>query len=253
MTLRFPASRVVGYAQMLRAIAVAVLLGTPVMAGWERCFPTEPEDPPVCEQAAAHPLAYFKAPPSSRDGTEKEKFHTKLVPIGNVDSFAVYDLEYYSDDADDAGVPFAAESVLVQTATDEYHEIYATECCPPPGNLGRSAIVQGDGQNILVSSFWGGGAYEPGTVVYFVFGKDGPIRLDFTPVLEAALKVIPKDRSLWRMSDDIDFHSLVWSTETNKSNLRVGCCDGSVTVPFRITADGTVVPTNAEYNPRDQN
>src|ERR1700691_1767340 len=124
---------------MVRLAVLAVLMTMPTLAAWERYVNTRelPDSPPP------HPLAYFRVHPCLRsdrkdrvlqcfaDGkppsTTFKLIRTELIEAGKIGSFDVWDLNYFFDAGHSDINYFDMRSVLVQTGSDEFHEIYVIE------------------------------------------------------------------------------------------------------------------------------
>jgi hypothetical protein len=245
---------------MVRLVALAALMTAPAVAGWERHVNGGGSDAPP-----PHPLAYFRVHPCLRSDPNdrvlpcfadnkppSEAFkldRTELVAVGTFGKFKAFELNYLFDyELHDKGT-LDMKSILIQTGSDEFHEIYVVYGYPPPGGIGATAIVHVGQDQILCSGFWDGGAYsERAQVCFGSFDRSEPMFLDFTPVHEAARKAVPAgEGEIWDFASNFDFPLLTWRGGVNVGSGVAFCCHGTVTVTFRFDATGRVIPTEAKY------
>ena len=205
-----------------------------------------------------HDLTYFRLDPcirsDSRDrilqcGEERAKaIHTDLSVVGKIGALTVYDLEYIFNEGD-AGS--RVRSVLIETAPHQLHEIHVRGNMPL-GTLFPSEILNVGQLSIIKVKFDDGGIYHGVYEDYYVISPDGALLLDFEPLLQAAVKVLPKDMVTWQPTSRLDFTFLLFEIRTEKRDAGVGpkvaCCEGRVEVPFRIERS-KVIAGEAKYFP----
>jgi hypothetical protein len=193
------------------------------------------------------------APPDSNWECMSGTPDTKLRPVGRIDRFMVYDLESYFSpevDADAVERKVDRKSILVQSGPGQFHEIYVNEMGSPLAAIYPTRIVKSGRQRILVSKSDDGGNAGIQYLDAFLILPNGSVHLDFTPVYEAAKKLVPKGRQLWNPASNFDFEKLEWRSGTNTDHGgKVGCCVGEVTVKFQIEPNGIVTAGGAIFRP----
>jgi hypothetical protein len=175
---------------------------------------------------------------------------TKLRFVGSIRRFAIYDLDYYFDEDYQGEDTVGLKSILVKTGPDEFHEIYVRDLADVFARIHPSEIVNAGQQRLLGSGYSDGGNAGGFTEVYFAFDRNGAIRMDFEPIYKAATAAVPKGRTVWRPASKFDFPSLKWQAWLNDSpEGRMGCCEGQVTITFRIDSAGRIAVTGSKYDP----
>lgn len=246
-----------------RLVLWAILIATTATAQWKRYVDEELLDSPP-----AHKLAYFLVDPCLRsDANDRRvyqcdlklsavelerpsKTRTSLRVVGKIGQLIVYDLEYFFSDQEFGP---NMKSVLVQTAANEVREI-DVRSAGPRETLLPTQILRGEhGQPPVIKvNFDDAGIYHFVHEEYFVILNGVALLVDFTPVFDAALKIIPNGMTTYQPTSRFDFKSHVFHIQTEKLDANIGpkvaCCEGRVEVPFRIE-QGRVIASNPKYFP----
>jgi hypothetical protein len=249
--------------KMERLILLVLLAASPVSGAWERFVASHG---PKTDSPAAHSLAYFRLDPCLR--RDEKRFikecpqglastasdfprpRTKLHLAGRIGRFAIYDLDTYFDNPYEPPDTVGRKSILVQSGPNEFHEIYVAQGVALGSRLYPTEIVLAGRRKIVVSRNNDGGHNSSDFQIAFVILADGCRHLDFEPAFEAARKAVPKGKQLWFNDLHYDLAAMVVKCGTNQDGLgNVGCCEGEVTVTFRIDESGAVVATGATFNP----
>jgi len=248
------------------------LLAPTTFAQWPRYVDgsERPHDSPP-----AHPLAYFTADPRSRPDCERlcrsldlswpstareaadlARTHANLRLVGKIAAFTIYDLDYFlggnpwfgSDDVNQ-GRP-DLRSVLVNTGPEQFREILVQRNLG--GTIYPAVLLDAGQQKVLKTEYWSAGHPGSREEAYFAFSESGPQLLDFTPVYEAAAKVVPENMNMFRLAEEFDFGTLSWTIPTEWLDARTNpahCCGGGrIKVTFRLDP-GRVIPIGAAYEP----
>ena len=141
--------------------------------------------------------------------------------------------------------------MLVETAPDQFHEILVQQNAG--GRISPTVLLDAGDQKVLQTYYWSAG--HPGSIeeFCFIFSESGPQLLDFDLVYEAGAKVVPGNRTMFRLFGGFDFGSLLWSAPTEWIDARTNpahCCSGAgrIVVIFRLE-NGRASPTGATYEP----
>jgi hypothetical protein len=153
---------------------------------------------------APQPLSYFTRYPSLRieedkvlgtpeqrlAAAKKVKSRTELHLVGNINGFAVYDLFSYVEGPYSNGGNPDWKSLLVKTGPDRYREIYHNE--PNEGKVMPSFLRQLGGETVL-------GTFDnqyrmDAAEEFWCFSMGVPIRLNFEPLWQGAVKTTPADQ-----------------------------------------------------------
>jgi hypothetical protein len=190
--------------------------------------------------------------PAQKAPSEAFNARTELLEVGKIGDFSVFDLNYYFADQDHPRDAPGMRSVLIQTGPDQFQEILAIEAFGEmPLGVGASAIFQAGSGQILRAITRESGYREPPFEIYFALFDEGAVQLDFDGLPYAAQSAIPDGKGkIWPLSAKFDFPSLTWTVGVKGEGENVTCCQGSVTVAFRIERTETVVPTGAKYEPQ---
>lgn len=242
------------------AVSLLVLLAETAQGEWKRYF-FGPEVRGVSDSPPAHRLDYFRTHPCERS---KESFQfcdskpsrnrkppeTQVRILGRVGPWSVHEISYtYSDDVDET-LTHHMSSVLVETATDELHEVFNSGVFYELSSMFPAKLFLHGQTAILATDFDDGGNYHYVHEHFFVIDKEGVTLLDFAPVEAAAETVVPSGQVMYQPTTQYDFVKHVFRISTERSDLKggykVGCCDGSIEVPFEVV--GTkVVPGKAKW------
>lgn len=241
------------YSVPVKSFVLMVLLSMPAAAEWPRLVINQGK---TVDHPGAHPLKYFTefpwrqnngepcSPCSSDDRAwaKANKARVQLILVGRVRRFNVHDLFYYLGDDPKP----AMKSILVQTGSDAFQEIYHDQ--PSEGQPNASFLVKAGNDTLLcvADNVYRWDAEEE----CFWFGTDGIVRLDFGPVWKAAQKAIPSSRRIWE-------YNLKATTSFDNLTIPVGirydessrCCDrGVVNVRFKLDR-GRVVVVRTSFDP----
>jgi hypothetical protein len=172
---------------------------------------------------------------------------TTLSRVGSIGKFVVYDLKYYSaDDPNSAG----ATSILVRAPSGRYREIYYRETTQPDASIASTGIVQIGGERTVRAIYNVGGRYAAFDERYFSFGAHGAKLMHIEPLVLAAKRQLPADSTIYLPESEFDFEAMTWTVWTEPTNTsasaKLACCDGSVTVRFKIV-HGDFVVVSAVY------
>lgn len=252
-----------------RIWACGVILGRTAPGAWERTIQSGKGT--IANNPPPHPLAYFRMDPCSRPETDqlepwfscvpvpqskeeaerRTKTTTDLLEVGEIAGFRVYDLWYTRHYWGQYDVGWDARSVLVQTGVDEYRELQATELS---GTVGKptapSEILSQGAQPFLVVVYHDGGNNAFFYKTPYIFGPDGPRKVDLSPVENAIAALTPPNMGL-RISVD-DYTKMtstveLYRNDTNGPPVSVNE-RGRITVTFRFV-DGRAVVTSSKYEP----
>jgi hypothetical protein len=176
------------------------------------------------------------------------KTHTTVRLVGRIGAFTVYELLYFSGPESQAYL----RSVLVETAPRQLHEINVQEAASPMA-LFPAEILRIRQQSIVRVAFDDGGMdrifYEDDVII----SQGGTVLLNFEPVYKAASLAVPKGMDTYQPTTKIDFESLLFTIETEKTSRNVGakmaCCEGHIEVPFDIK-EGRVIAGKGKYFPQ---
>jgi hypothetical protein len=239
----------------VKPLLLALLMAAPSVAEWPR-FVITPKGDRV-DKPEAHDLKYFTEHPSLRDESgdfcylcteeqrlaeaKKDKAKAEVRKIGKLSRFTAFDVfHYFGEDPRPAW-----KSIIVQTGSDLYQEIYHDQ--PHEGQPNPSFIVKAGKELLLcvADNVYKWDAEED----CFWLGTKGVVRLDFSPVWKSAQRATPAGRRVWE-------HGLRAKTTFNNLTLPVGirheessrCCDrGVVNVKFKLD-HGRVVVVGAEFD-----
>jgi hypothetical protein len=251
---------------MLARVILALLLATNSAFGqWQRQIRTmsgESTDSP-----AAHGMDYFRSDPCLRNDPKvtilqcaygataaelARNVHTDLRLVGKAGTLTIYELDYFLWSR---GERPGVRSILVETSPNQLHEIHLTEVSA--GWVYPAELIETAGQQLLKAKFEDGGIYFIVHEDYFSFGKGRPEPVDLEPIWQAARRLVPKPFEVYQPSSKIDFSLLQFQAGTeniarNDVGPKVGCCDGKVSVTFRLV-DGHIVVTGSKYDPEGWN
>jgi hypothetical protein len=248
---------------VIRAALCMVLLAAAAPAQWKRYAYTPQggiDSPPAhdLEYFKVHPcsrsdrkdrLTYCEEPPSKAELDRRAGTRTNLRVAGRIGDFTVYDLEYFF--GSDYPGPHM-RSVLVEAAGHEFHEILFQESSVSLSTLFPTEIVKAGEQHLIRVKYDDGGMYHYIDEHYFVMLDGVAVLLDFDPVERAAGEAVPNGMSAYQPASGFDFTSMTYSIGTEGPgpviSAKTGCCEGRVTVPFRIEK-GLVVAGKAVFDP----
>jgi hypothetical protein len=169
--------------------------------------------------------------------------------VGTIQGLTIYDVFYHFQS--EGAVDW--KSILVRTAPNVYREIYHCEPIGVDATALPSIIVRVGTELLLNSRYIAGGNKGIYVDDYYWFGQTGASLVDFAPVWDAGLAVLPQGQGLrlWGGGDanspetlpSMKFKLLVWNYNSSL------CCEpGIVEVAFKLDR-GHVIVTEAHYNP----
>ena len=250
---------------------VAFAAAVPASAQWRRVVLSgkgESVDVP-----APHALSYFTANPFLRDdgnefceictpsgkaaSSQKYTIRSMVKPVGVLAGYTVVDVLYYPSPLALANASVTAakwKSILVQTGTDRYREIFHLQAFYTTASVEPSRIIQSGNEPVLVTMDLdggnGGGCWEG----YWWFDSTGPHPLDFSR-LEAAIRerlsaAHQEDARVQISCANLNLKSQQVNSGVQKSHAQCRACDwvGKLTARFRL--DG-VQPVAVEFYPEN--
>ncbi len=177
------------------ALSLILLLAATARGEWKRyVFGPEREGP--TDSPPAHRMEYFrmhpcKRPdlpnqcplePSKEELEARKKMNTKLRTLGTADTWTVHEFMYEFPHDSDATLTMRMQSILVETATDELHEIFNSALFYEQSPMFPAKLFL-DGQTaILLTDFEDDTNYHYVHKHFFVIDKTGVTLLDFAPV-----------------------------------------------------------------------
>jgi len=241
---------------LVLTLSIFLIADEVLCAEWQRRVYTPKGD--WIDATNPHPLGYFVKDPFLRDDGndfcisctpaekstihQKMKFKTEVRPIGKLNNSNIFDVYYWFGES---GV-IRWKSILVETAKDEYREIYHLQ--PTSAEIGPSYIFKIGAEEILGTRdrIPGTGAlyYEE----YWWFDNAGPIRLDTAPIHVAAKSILPKGGGIWKgyglNMRSLDYRMPVWMEgDTNAEPT-----GGKIDIKFKIVK-GSIIVTEKHYTP----
>jgi hypothetical protein len=173
----------------------------------------------------------------------------KLSAVGRTNGVGIYSLEFSGTVTPGETPGPYLRSILIESSPGKVHEVYVQER-PFAGTLYRGEIVMIGPPTVIAVLMADGGMYRSISKDYFAISPEGAVLLDFTPVQEAASKVVPAGMRTWPPTSGYDFGSLTFfvATEPADGPAKISCCQGRVEVTFRIEG-GRVVASPAKFFP----
>ena len=119
--------------------------------------------------------------------------------MGEISGFAVYTI-FHNITAATQPVSLALKMIIVERQRSEFCEIFQLEGGPRPTSLTSAAYFIDAGEKVLATT-----DDMPGTAglrieAYWTFDKDGPVRLDLTPIAGNEAALLPTGYSVFRTS-----------------------------------------------------
>jgi hypothetical protein len=236
-------------------ILLIVLLTIPATAEWQRRVVTPKGE--RLDSPPSHPLSYFTQYPSLRDEdhdfcylcspekslavAKQRKDRAEVKLVGRVREFEVYDVFYFFDEKAEPDW----KSILIKTQPGQYREIWHYQRVE--GGIWPSYLLRVGNETLLGLS---DDCYKQQVIQeYYWFGKDGPVRIDLSPIWKAAEAVVPEGTTTWYLYDG--------RTDLPAGRINVGlirkpgwqCCNGGVVeVKFELN-NGQVVVRGARLDP----
>jgi hypothetical protein len=223
-------------------------------AAWERHVSTDVGA--WTDLPSPHILSYFArsacvAQAPNDHLPECYKSRTKLVSIGRIGKLAIYDLNYYFDNAYEPPDTIGAKSILVRSAPGFYHEIYYRTKSQVDDAISATQILTLGKERILLARFYGGGNSGSFLEECFDFSGGSAKLISLDPIFRAAEKQVPEDSVIFWPTAHFNFEAGTWEAETEPKNLTTGakisCCTGRVTVEFMIE-NGDFAARRASYD-----
>jgi hypothetical protein len=224
----------------------------PARAAWDRRVETQSggwTDAPI-----PHSLAYFKAsscvgraPNERGSGRECEPQRTTFTEVGSFGQWKIYDLNYYFAETPDEK---DCKSVLVQTAPGEFREIFFQERGQPGSLISATFVMELGDSKVVYSRYDVPGRYAIFEEYFLAMSANGSKLMHMEPLLNAAKKQVPANSMIYMPQSEFDFQEMTWTVETEptdtNSSAKVACCDGKVTVRFKVERNA-FVPISAKY------
>jgi hypothetical protein len=242
------------------ALSLILLLAATARGDWRRYIGPDADR---FDLPPAHRLDYFRTHPCDRP---KESFQfcdskssrnrkppdTQLRILGKAGPWSVHEISYtYPDDVDET-LTHRMLSVLVETGTENFHEILNIESFSVPEKIYPAELFIDGQTTVVTANFDDGGMYHIVHKQFFTILKTGVARLDFAPVWAAVAATLPAGFEAYQPTTRYDFVKHVFRVSTERSNVmggyKVRCCDGDVEVPFQIVGTN-VVPGKAKWFP----
>jgi hypothetical protein len=158
--------------------------------------------------------------------------------------FEVIDV-FYHDECNGCG---ASKAILIKTGPDEFREIYHLEA-HLPGESATPSFVVSLGRDKILGTLMASGRFDL-LEDYYWFNREGPVRIDITPVWEAAKSTLPKDYGIFRVFDGRTTlpasTATVW-TITAKDWGNCWGSEGAVIVKFRLER-GRIIVTSKHWD-----
>ena len=224
----------------------------PVHAEWTRYLLEDARDartdtpPPNTRAYFAHD-AYLRHRCEGCSSTEKadlqSRVQTTIVKVGKVRGFDVYDVTY-EETVDAAGATFttSSKSILVQTAQDEFHEIFYGDPYANADIDDAKIVTTGDDQTLVWVRRNSGGKSFP-EYVLFRIDSGGSAHVDFDPLWKAASSLLTSGENLYGWTIELTPHANaftvrwpVFSCSPDDRPCR-GDIDGAVEVDFKLDGD----------------
>jgi hypothetical protein len=236
----------------------------PVLAGasgWTRIVRTNKGD--RVDSPAPHSLAYFTAYPYLRDEAgdlchlctpekrlaearkSKYKARASVSRVGILQGFAIYDVRYFFDDAEEPDW----KSILVKIAPNQYREIYHLQLSQIGAKIHASVLVKAGSDTILATVTDVGGNKGMTAEDYFWFDRLGANLIDLDPIKKAAKAVVPPGKRIYNAAwGGIGaFTALTFDIGVADDTSGL-CCSGGVEIKIALD-HGTLIVKSARYVP----
>ncbi len=185
---------------------------------------------------APHPIRYYQQHPCLRNRTtlrscfpasaeDRKRWlavRSKLLEVGRIDGYGVYEIEYDS--------PVRMRSVVVGSSLDVLYEVDSCDGTDPYLTCKPAKIVLAGGTQPLIQTEFADVANHKS---FLWLGPDGPHEVDFTAVVRAAQDAAPKTEA------DLRFRAGTYRKADGPR--KVACCVGTVEVRYSIE-DGIAKP-----------
>ena len=180
-----------------------------------------------------------------------------VKPVGVLAGYRVVDVLYYPSPLASASVTGAKwKSILVQTGTDRYMEIFHLQAFYTTASMEPSRILQSGNEPVLVTMDLdggnGGGCWEG----YWWFDSTGPHPLDsfrLETAIRERLSVAHQEDARFQIScSNLNLNTQQVNSGVQKSQAQCRACDrvGKLTARFRL--DGALVqPVAVEFYPEN--
>jgi hypothetical protein len=232
-----------------------VLPAMPAGAEWQRRVLTPKSE--ITDTPLPHPLSYFTQYPSLRDedydfchlctpekrlaAAKQRNDRAKVKRVGIIREYSIYDVFYFFGDSEEP----SWKSILISTQPNQYREIWHYQRIE--GGIWPSFLVEVGTESLLGLQ---DDCYRQEVIQeYYWFGKDGPTRVDLSPIWEAAQTVVPKETAVSRSYDG--------RTDLPRGTMNVGliknpdwrcCTEGFIEVKFGLN-NGRVVVNRTRFDP----
>jgi hypothetical protein len=255
---------------LIRLVGCIGFLAATAFAGWPRYVSGDGKGG-FTDSPPAHSLAYFQVdpclrpesdalvgamectwrgapPPTPDERKRRAEARTKLVEVGKIGGFTIYDLWYSRGNGTYPPDP-SLRSVLVKVAADRYREMDVQirwGAIFPASQIGKL-----DGEPILIANYHDGGNHSSVHQRLYMFRAGGWETPDFKAVDEAVAKLKP-DMSVLDSTNDYTSLTYVWQVYKTPGLPRGPINEhGQITVTYRFV-DGHAVVTSSKYEPYSQ-
>jgi hypothetical protein len=170
----------------------------------------------------------------------------EIVKLGDVRGLGVYQATYTLMGEDGVGTIHTArtKSILVETAPDEFHEIFYGEPYNPTGSVDDAKIITAGGDQTLVWVRVNAGGKSIPEHLFFRIDSGGSARVDFEPVWKVASSLLPSGDNLYGWTIELTPHAnaftVRWPVFSCSPIDEVPChadIDGAVEVDFKLDDD----------------
>jgi hypothetical protein len=220
-----------------------------------------------------HALSYFTANPFLRDdgyefcelctpsgkaaSSKKYTIRSMVKPVGVLAGYRVVDVLYYPSPRPNASETGATwKSILVQTSTDRYTEIFHLQAFYTTASVEPSRIVQSGDEPVLVTMDLDGGNGGGCGEGYWWFDSTGPHPLDFSRLetaIRERLSAVHQENARVQVScSNLNLKLQQVNSGVQESHAQCHACDwvGRLTARFRL--DGALVqPVAVDFYPEN--
>jgi hypothetical protein len=233
-------------------VSLVLLFSSPSWGQWQRILYSGKGESRGTQRA--HPLDYFTVNPCLRDdggdlyrdkcGISRSEagfvnsytVSTQVHDVGTLSGFRVFEIVYdFVDPRKPELDKLRWKSVLVQTASDKYIEIYHLQAYLW-ASLTPAKVVQVGDELVLMTPDSdggnGGGCWE----AYWWFDAKGPHAVDFSPLIQEINKHLPPASSFWSTCWALHVEDQEVKSYVQKADAECRSCGflGEVTAHFRL-------------------
>ncbi len=237
-----------------RIAIVAAFTFVSASAAWQRVLVSEKGE--SVDSPTAHPLTYFTADPLLRDDakefdrSQQVSVTAEVRPAGKLAGFAIVDVLYRIAKAGEAAGAVKWKSILIQTAPDQYVEIYHLQAYFTTAVLSASRIVRVGKQDVLATydsdGGNGGGCWEH---IWYI-DAEGAHSIDFAPLTTAiSHRVSPSTFALSCVTPHLSEQWVEASVQQANAECRTCGILGTAKAHFRLRG-ARVEVTQVEFTPK---